>query len=240
MCNCTYIPRSNKSFVLCSNRDEAPNRAATQIGILKVEDRKVYFPQDKQASGTWMAADNEGRCVCLLNGADKKHLRADSYRISRGLMVLDYFSFKDHVNFIAEYNFAGIEPFTMIMVKQEDLTVLKWDGEKKNVAVLDPFKKYIWSSTMLYDKNQIENRKVWFSDWLKEEKFSHESIIDFHKSSFENNDGDGLIINRPGIKTLSVTSIQKKETNSVLEYHDLKEEKIRRITIEHQCKSRMV
>ena len=115
----------------------------------------------------------------------------------------------------------------------------KWNGEKKNVAVLDPHKKYIWSSTMLYDKNQIANRKAWFSDWQKKENFSHESIINFHKSSFENDNGDGLIINRPGVKTLSVTSIQKLATNSILEHRDLKEEKIKRISVEHQSKNRM-
>lgn len=239
MCNCTYIPRSKKSFILCSNRDETPKRAATQIGILKVENRKVYYPQDKQEGGSWMAIDNEGRAVCLLNGEDEKHQRADNYRRSRGLMVLDYFSFDDHVKFIAEYNFVGIEPFTMILVKQGDLTVLKWDGAKKKVAVLDPHKKYIWSSAMLYDDKQITKRKEWFTNWQKAENFSHESIINFHKSSSEDSNGDGLLINRPSVKTLSVTSIQKLASNSILEHHDLEEEKIKRISVEHQNKKRM-
>ncbi len=236
MCTCSYIPRPNKSFILTSNRDESPSRAAMQISNLETAERMVYFPKDEEAGGTWMAMDTDGRAVCLLNGADKKHVRTEPYRRSRGLMVLDYFSFKDHVKFIADYNFEGIEPFTMILVKQFDLTVLKWNGKEKKVAVLDPHKQYIWSSAMLYDETSIAKRKSWFETWKLEQNFSHESIVKFHKSKGKDSQEEGLLIDRKdGPKTLSITSVQKNEYSSTLEHYDLVENKIRRVFVEHRA-----
>lgn len=231
MCTSTYIPRPNKSYILSSNRDEAPSRAATEISSVVVNDRKVYFPKDQKKGGSWMAIDNEGRSVCLLNGADKKHASGGTYRRSRGLMLLDYFSFKDYVNFIEDYNFKGIEPFTLIMAQQLNLSVLKWNGQQKKVQILDPYKAYIWASATLYDETSRSNRNAWFDTWKKEENFSKESIINFHK--LEGTDGqEGMLIDRNGVvKTLSITSIEKKESYSILEHHDLLERKIKRIVV---------
>ncbi len=93
MCTVTYISPAPGQFILTSNRDEAPSRGATRLAVEERNGKKIIFPQDPAAGGTWIAAANNQRMVCLLNGAFEAHNRQTPYRLSRGIMVLESFTF---------------------------------------------------------------------------------------------------------------------------------------------------
>ena len=73
MCTVTYIPQSEDSFILTSNRDEMPKRSAIGLVELELANKKVLFPRDPKANGTWIASSSTHQLVCLLNGAFVKH-----------------------------------------------------------------------------------------------------------------------------------------------------------------------
>ena len=98
--------------MLTSNRDENAARSPQhldreEIGPKGASGARLVFPRDTAAGGTWIAASDSNRVVCLLNGAFEKHHHRPPYRRSRGLMVLDFFRFATSVAFFEKYNFKN-------------------------------------------------------------------------------------------------------------------------------------
>ncbi len=94
MCTVTFLPTdaSVGGYLLTTNRDESPSRRpASPPESTLIGGRAVLLPRDAEAGGTWIAVDDAGRAVCLLNG-DRPRPSAGtdaSAPPSRGLLVLD-------------------------------------------------------------------------------------------------------------------------------------------------------
>jgi uncharacterized protein with NRDE domain len=230
MCTVTFLPKGPKSFILTSNRDETPARAAIHPAVYQLHDRELYFPKDPLAGGTWIVTDRERFTLCLLNGAFELHERKPPYSKSRGQMVLDFFKYAEVSAFLDEYHFAGIEPFTLVLVdsiEQTRLTELVWDGQKKYSRELNAAEAYIWSSATLYPREVADQRRTWFSTWLKEHPEFHQSdIIDFHKYGGRGDLWNDFVMKRGDhLQTVSITSIEKDENYQVV-YEDLLAESV--------------
>ena len=182
MCTVTYVPQGKDHFILTSNRDENFARSPKNITVLNKDKYQMAFPRDTAAGGTWIAVAGTDKLVCLLNGAFVRHKRRPSYRRSRGLMVLDFFAFSSATNFFDQYQFAGMEPFTMIIYDQGALFDLRWDEQQTHIRKLDTQGFHIWSSATLYTPDIQQKRVDWFEDWKarQKESYTRASILDFH------------------------------------------------------------
>lgn len=222
MCTVTYIPQAGNQFILTSNRDESAKRSSQEIATQSNKGVDLIFPRDKTAGGTWIAVANTDRIVCLLNGAFDKHQHQPPYRKSRGIMVLEFFNYHNAPFFFKEYDFKGMEPFTMIILENEQLFEFRWDETKIHIVKLDRNRPHIWSSSTLYSDEIKKKRKEWFGNWQLENKFNLEDIINFHKNAGEGNPEYDLVMNRNNIvQTVSITSIIKNHHRIELQYHDL-------------------
>ena len=78
MCTITLFPLSGikKGFVLTSNRDEVSGRQTLPPDFSENKGRKMLFPKDGVAGGTWIGVSDRQRLVCLMNGGFEKHQRA--------------------------------------------------------------------------------------------------------------------------------------------------------------------
>ncbi|MDO1448530.1 NRDE family protein [Rhodocytophaga aerolata] len=227
MCTVTYLPTSDTTFILTSSRDERIARKPALFPVYKHTPfhAKVLFPQDGDKGGTWIASSST-LTVCLLNGAFENHVPEPPYRLSRGLVVVSVFDYASVDEFIHAYNFQGIEPFTMIMVQHAStviLTELRWDGKEKHISKTNSQQPYIWSSVTLYDRQMIEERTLWFSQWLQEKAFNVESIRGFHQSGGKGTDTSyNIRMNRPGlVSTVSITSVEVEISLLRMYYEDL-------------------
>lgn len=214
MCTVTFLPKGPSSFILTSNRDEAPSRAAVHPAWYELHDRQLYFPKDPQAGGTWIVTDKSRFTLCLLNGAFEAHKRNPPYRLSRGQMVLEFFRFANVRRFLSEYEFQGIEPFTLVMVETEQqtsLTELIWDGSEAHIRNPASSRPHIWSSATLYPKEIAEQRFGWFEQWLREHpEYHQEDIIDFHKYGGRGDLWNDFVMKRGDhLQTVSITSVAK-------------------------------
>ncbi len=223
MCTVTYIPQSDQNFILTSNRDEAPQRSPQQLTTLSQHGVELIFPKDAGAGGTWIAAANDGRVACLLNGAFEKHKHEPPYRRSRGIMVLDYFSYQSTSDFCERYDFEGMEPFTFVLVGKNELHELRWDEKKVHLKALNTKGRYIWSSSTLYTTEVRLRREAWFKEWLESRSdFSLKAIQDFHLHGGERDEWNGFVMNRMNVvQTVSITNIVKKSDRMEMVYHDL-------------------
>ena len=225
MCTVTFLPKGKTSYILTSNRDETPKRAALAPESYTVHGKEIFFPKDPLAGGTWIATDKKQFTLCLLNGAFEKHHHKPPYKLSRGIMVLDFFMYNNIRNFVEQYDFSGIEPFTLILIESNNnlsATELVWDEVKLHVRSLDVTQPQIWSSSTLYPEAVRAERKHWFKLWLEaHDKFQQNEIIDFHKTGGKGDEWNDFVMNREGkVQTVSVTSIEK-DTDYTMVYEDL-------------------
>lgn len=225
MCTVTYLPLGNSNFILTSNRDETPLRKTIPLETYKENGVELTYPKDALAGGTWIGTSTKNRLVCLLNGGFTNHIRNQYYKMSRGIIVKNILSADNGVAYINNFDFMGIEPFTLILVDyhlQLEAYELVWDGNKKHLTKLESEPK-IWSSSPLYNEEMKAVRKEWFSDWLAENhSFQQEKIIDFHQNESLGNREVSLIMKRAFVETVSITSVKKIAETIEITYLDLR------------------
>lgn len=224
MCTVTYLPLE-EGFILTSNRDESPLRNATPPELKNIAGHEVSFPKDPLAGGTWFATDNNRFTLVLLNGGLVKHHHKPPYRKSRGLMVLDFFETYDVLAFVQNYDFEGIEQFTLIILDQENDTrvhELVWTEKELIYNELDNKSPNIWSSSTLYPDPVRKERSDWFDTWLDQHKaFDQDEIIEFHKTGGKGDAWNDFVMNREGkVQTISVTSAMKDSDGFKPLYHE--------------------
>lgn len=220
MCTVTYLPKGpNHDWLLTSNRDEAPHRAAHGIqrrpGLL--------FPQDLGAGGTWIAAHEQGRAAVLLNGAFELHQRRPPYRLSRGLMVLQYFDFADAEEFIQKFEFQGLEPFTFIIREPAGLHEIRWDAVQLHHNILSAEAPHIWASATLYGPEPQQKRRQWFAQWLQIDiPKDQQAVLLWHRHTGDGDVWNDLVMNRNGmVQTVSITGIAQRDREMSMIFQDL-------------------
>lgn len=226
MCTVSFV-QVNDTVIITSNRDEHIQREnAAAPGFHQLQGKKVIFPRDTRAGGTWFAAGDDGIVAVLLNGAFKKHIPRPPYRKSRGLILLDIVEAREPHRFFTTLNLDNIEPFTMVLYQPGSLYELRWDGQDKHQKLLKVHEKYIWSSATLYTDEVIEQRKNLFKGFIQSnEVITAGSLQHFHAS----NNGDeenGFVINRQtGMKTFSITQAVVQNNSVQFVHADLLQQK---------------
>jgi len=222
MCTVTYIP-TKEGCIITSNRDEKITRErALPPTEYYMEGKKITFPKDPKAGGTWIA-HSETKIVVLLNGAQEKHIPKSNYRKSRGLIVLELISVENSLQYWESVDLTDIEPFTIVLFENNKLLQLQWNEIEKSEEEKDENQFHIWSSSTLYSKEIREQRKIWFANFIKENyNPSSDEILHFHQFTESENKEYGLQINRNDtLKTISITQCQVTQDNIEMRYLDL-------------------
>lgn len=206
MCTVSFISAKGKT-IITSNRDEnvlRPKATAPDFEILN--SKKIIFPKDSKAGGTWFAAADNGVVMVLLNGAFVKHTANPPYRKSRGLVLLEIMESDNPLLFYKEMNLQDIEPFTLVLYQQNTLHELRWDGKNKHELLLNPSGNYIWSSATLYSPEVIRHRKNVFNRFIQDAgEITPKLVHQFHSSNHQDEE-NGFVINRQsGMRTFSIT-----------------------------------
>ncbi len=224
MCTVTYLP-TQKGYILTSSRDEY-NLRTTMIPLpYQMYNQTITFPKDEKAGGTWIAASDSNRVACLLNGAFENFEHQDHYVISRGKILLDFFSYPDAKSFIEGIDCSQVAPFTLLMLQGSTdikFTQFRWDGNRKFIKIIDPSKPTIWASATLYDIIQREERKIWFEKWLSNDVFlSSDKMKSFHTANHISDTSNNIVMKRDqGLQTVSVTQILSNQNSLLMHYHD--------------------
>ena len=212
---------------MTSNRDEHTLRGkAVPPRKFHINRQAVFYPKDTQAGGTWIATGVNNFTLCIMNGAFQRHIPSPPYAKSRGIMLLDFFKFNDVAVFAAEYDFKNIEPFTLLLLDSSEnlkLHELKWDGGKADLQLRDATQPHVWSSVTLYNQEIIDQRQLWFNEWLNKNVLTDmESIFHFHEFGGSGDKTTDVLMNRNNtLMTVSITSIQKSHEGICMKYKDV-------------------
>ena len=209
MCTATFVPSSKHGFIFTHNRDEKLSRKTSTLPQKRTfMGKSLFYPVDTDKNGTWFCCDEQGRLACILNGAFEKHSPNPPYKKSRGLIVLESFVPKTFDSWIKKVDLNNIEPFTLILFENSNLTELRWDGKNKHLKNLSTAQTHIWSSVTLYSKDVISKRETWLKDWLNSSNTTPKSLFDFHNSAGESQPETNLKMEVEGShKTVSITQL---------------------------------
>ena len=209
---------------MTSNRDEHISRGnAVYPAFSLINGKNLLFPKDPVSGGTWFISNEKGDIGILLNGAFEKHFSNPPYRKSRGVVLPEIFQNDSPLNAIKQYDFSGIENFTIILWQQQQLWEIKWNGLLLHMTEINAGICHIWSSVTLYTPEMTNERKNWFTEWCNTLTiFEQGSILDFHTQTGQDNKEYGLQIARPDkITTVSITSIRLENQQVTLIHKDL-------------------
>jgi uncharacterized protein with NRDE domain len=224
MCTVSFV-NNNGKIIITSNRDEQvvrPNAIAPDF--YTINNKKILFPKDAKAGGTWFAVTENGKVIVLLNGAKEKHqFKTNYYQKSRGLIVLDLISSDNILEAWNKISLEKVEPFTLVVYEGKQLFQLQWDEIHKDRVKLDIAQNHIWSSATLYSKEIRTQRSQWFYDFIASNKdISELDLFNFHTKTEAENLEFGLIINRNNaLKTISVSQVIIEDNEITFDYHDL-------------------
>lgn len=224
MCTVTFYPLSETNFVLTSSRDEQPERGTLPPDLYQDKGLKLIFPKDKVAGGTWIGGSSRKRVLTLMNGGFVAHKRKKSYKMSRGIIVLNLLETADIHAYLSDFDFQGIEPFTVILLEYTStpkLYQIVWDEEKLHVLDL-PLQPHIWSSSPLYTPEMHALREEWFKAFKDERNtFTAADLWKFHHTAGNGDKQVSLQMDRGFIQTKSITSMLLSKEKLRCHYHDL-------------------
>lgn len=230
MCTVSFVSTDDK-IIITSNRDEKIVREnAIPPKEYLIDGKRITFPKDPKAGGTWYAVDEFGTIIVLLNGGREKHISTPPYQKSRGLVVLDIIASVSPKDFWEEINLENIEPFTLFLHQNYIPFELVWTGRRKETTILNKTKNYIWSSSTLYAEEIRAKRANEFYDFLtKTPVVSEKELKKFHSTSKDSE--NGFVINRNNtMKTLSITqSVVQKDKISLFYWDLITKEKLKKI-----------
>lgn len=222
MCTVTYIPVKD-GVIITSNRDEQRGRPrALEPEIYAARTGGLLYPKDGLAGGTWMAVNERGAVLVLLNGARERHIPQPPYRESRGLILLQLADRDNSLETFKKLDLNKIEPFTIILLEAGALYECRWDGEERVWRAMNAAAAHIWSSVTLYDPAMRERRQDWFVSWLRDNPIADAAgILKFHWFTGDGDPRNDLVMNRDNrLLTVSITSVQVKAGEVRMQYLD--------------------
>jgi hypothetical protein len=224
MCTVSFVPSGNR-FFFTSSRDERVERPlAVFPKLYERNGRKILYPLDPKGGGSWIAVNESGHLVVLLNGAVKPHQPVANYRMSRGLVVLDLISQLSILEAFEIYDCSEIEPFTLILFEEKNLWCGRWDGKMKWLEALSSHKPQIWSSITLYSPEIISQREVWFREWIS--SHAHPGVLDiirFHQKAGNGDPRNSILMNRDDqLFTNSISVVSLSPETASFRYLDLR------------------
>jgi hypothetical protein len=223
MCTVSYTPGTERTL-LVSNRDERMSRKpAMAPAWYLVNNRRLLFPKDGEAGGSWIGMNETNCAAVLLNGAWTAHQHHPPYAASRGTVLLTALSDQDPFYCIRHYPLAGIEPFTLILLQDQRLEEYRWDGKNLSEKHLPSNEPHIWASVTLYDETVIAKRKKWFQHFLQQTNNPGlDAVMDFHRFAGDGDAANDLCMNRENeLCTVSITAIDISFDSGSMIYLDM-------------------
>jgi hypothetical protein len=215
MCTVSWIHHKDAYELLC-NRDEKLTRISAQEPRLAVRNGTRFLaPVDGDFGGTWIATNEFGVSVCLLNGANRagSDIHAGAPRRSRGLLVLDLIPLPsvaaicDRISGIdlsafASFALAALEP-------GRPTAVLEWDGSKKTL-LFEAADRFMLTSSSFDPEGVRRNRREEYSRVQ-----DREGLHAFHRSHSPARSAYSACMHRADAETVSFSWIQvgREETD---------------------------
>lgn len=221
MCTVSWI-HEDRGYQLFCNRDEKlTRRPAIEPQQFFRDDVRVLAPIDGDSGGTWIATNEFGLTVCLLNGISGGGSGAAPRR-SRGLIVLDLASAASSREVMARVWQSGLqsyEPFTLAVLELgQRATVIEWDGAKKRILPFADSHMPLVSSSVEPDAVRNQRRFEFARVVRGGQVLDPVSLLMFHQSHLPECGPHSVCMHRADAETVSFSWVTVTDTEASFYY----------------------
>lgn len=208
MCTMTWFTKGD-GYELFFNRDERlSRRRADQPTVQCLDGVQYVSPTDADAGGTWIAVNQFGVTVCLLNHYQFEQIATYKDWTSRGEIVRKFAVTSDLE--LAELRFNDLDlhdyrAFRMFIIDQTGQNRLcVWDGHSARVERNVSTPKSSSSVDALHVKSV---RKALFADLNLVASKSSKDYLNFHASHLPGRSKESVCMHREDAKTVSMSHV---------------------------------
>jgi len=211
MCTLSWL-RDENGYDLFFNRDEKRSRPAAKPPELhRVGSTSVLAPVDGAAGGSWLAANEHGLTVALLNGyADAGAAAPDGGWTSRGHLVLglsDCATVAELEGRLRTTQLASFRSFHLAAFDLQTASLASWrDGSLVRIDG-DSFKAPLISSSYRYEEVS-ESRRARFRQFAATGGSRVETMLAYHRSHHPERGAYSTCMHREDARTVSFAWIR--------------------------------
>jgi len=214
--------KSRDGYELFFNRDERLSRSRAVLPTIQDFDGvRCISPTDADAGGTWIAVNQFGFTVCLLNHYQFEQIETYKAWTSRGEIVRR-FAATSNLD-LAEQCFRQLDlgdyrAFRMFIIERSGNNRLcVWDGHAARVEVNVTKPK---SSSSVDARHVKSVRKELFDDLRLIESSDTDDYIKYHSSHLPSRSKESVCMHREDAKTVSFSHVSVTGTEVSFRYAD--------------------
>ena len=242
MCTVSWFA-DGSGYELFFNRDEQKSRSLaqpprqTQLGA----QQSAVWPLDPEGGGSWIALNNGGICVALLNyyqGVNPKFEGENHVKpVSRGKLILQLAECCDAKaveRYLIEHDLGAYQPFTLLVIepgesgrshssklKKAEGQLFQWDGKHLSAGEAP---RMISSSSVRFDEVIASRNARYraFSDYLtapiKDRMQAQVASVMFHRDHIPEASELSVCMHREDASTVSLTHINVTQKEASMTY----------------------
>lgn len=222
---CTVTWRIDEDgYELVFSRDEALARpAALAPRVWSAGGTDVVSPADPQGGGTWIATNNRGVSLCLLNDYESRATRPDGRSTSRGRLVSSVAHARDSreaLSLLEAADLQRFEPFQLVIFEPgAGPSRLVWSGERlrHDLGIAPPV-----TSSSYRPRWVARHRQRAFAEFSRRRGgvLTGDDLLAFHRGRSLTWPAASVAMRRPGRETRSLTRVRVGPTDICMDYHD--------------------
>lgn len=211
MCTVTWIQDGDRYSLYC-NRDELRTRQPSQPPHHhRSEGTRFLAPTDTEAGGTWIAVNEYGLSLCLLNDYRSTVDGSANAFTSRGHLVRDLIQAADSgalKQLWSQVELHRFRPFKILaLTPRQNAFLFSWNGETPRLeqdAVRPPL-----CSSSFDDSGAVRSRTDLLDDFsAKPELEPRKRLLRFHQSHLPARGPYSVCMHRPDAVTVSFTLVE--------------------------------
>ena len=211
MCTLTFVPRKD-GYAVGMNRDEQRCRARAAIPkCLERNGIEAVYPSEP-SGGTWIAANDCGLLLALLNWYPRASQVSPPKERSRGELIPQMI-FDPDLRFaqkvLAPNKLEGLLPFRLIGLEPEGKAILewRWDGLRIGESRF-PWARKHWFSSSLSDTQAEEHRQsTCMAAASGRDPVGPDWLAELHRSHRPFSGPYSICVHRPNAATVSYTEV---------------------------------
>ena len=228
---CTLsIYKNKKRCIVTMNRDELRNR--DQAVRLNTEiygpAARLLYPVDEPSQGTWIAGNDHGVVLCLLNNYQGELANLAAVPSSRGIIIpaaLAQGSCKKVRKHLQNLVVQLFRPFDLFLLTRKKLMQFTYDGVDYRWQELPLGSWFMFSSSSYKVDEVLSYRYELFRKWtaeVGEENIESEEILHgFHRIQIPNLETHSVLMERERSQTKSITQFVIGKKHISMEYYPL-------------------
>jgi hypothetical protein len=224
MCTLTFVPVED-GYLVGMNRDELLTRpVALPPKRFQRGGMEMAYPSES-SGGTWIACNDRGNLLALLNWNASGSPRLGEKRKTRGLVIAELIGEPDLPaadSHFQQMNLDGLFPFRLVGVFRSERVVneWRWDGTAKQFLRLSWARKHWFSSSLSDSLAEEERGRVCEAVAGEPAGGSHGWLRCLHRSHVPRPGPFSVCVHRQDAATVSYTEVRCGATQISMDYLD--------------------